>query len=198
MASENSLSIDDININDSDDQLYHQFLRGDVSSYDQLMIRYGDSVTFYINGYTNNLRDGEDLMIEAFARIMVKKPFIQKGAFKAYLYKTARNLALRFCEKRKGVMVFGLEELNRELSDSMLSDAAGNDSEREAILHMCLERIDPELKEALWLVYCDELTYAQAAEVMHVSAKRIDHLLSRGKEHMRRELRKEGISNAYK
>ncbi len=198
MASENSLSIDDININDSDDQLYHQFLRGDVSSYDQLMIRYGDSVTFYINGYTNNLRDGEDLMIEAFARIMVKKPFIQKGAFKAYLYKTARNLALRFCEKRKGVMVFGLEELNRELSDSMLSDAAGNDSEREAILHVCLERIDPELKEALWLVYCDELTYAQAAEVMHVSAKRIDHLLSRGKEHMRRELKKEGISNAYK
>ncbi len=198
MASENSLSIDDININDSDDQLYHQFLRGDVSSYDQLMIRYGDSVTFYINGYTNNLRDGEDLMIEAFARIMVKKPFIQKGAFKAYLYKTARNLALRFCEKRKGVIVFGLEELNRELSDSMLSDAAGNDSEREAILHMCLERIDPELKEALWLVYCDELTYVQAAEVMHVSAKRIDHLLSRGKEHMRRELGKEGISNAYK
>lgn len=198
MANENSLSIDDININDSDDQLYHQFLRGDVSSYDQLMIRYGDSVTFYINGYTNNLRDGEDLMIEAFARIMVKKPFIQKGAFKAYLYKTARNLALRFCEKRKGVIVFGLEELNKELSDSMLNDAAGNDSEREAILHMCLERIDPELKEALWLVYCDELTYAQAAEVMHVSVKRIDHLLSRGKEHMRRELRKEGISNAYK
>ena len=198
MANENSLSIDDININDSDDQLYHQFLRGDVSSYDQLMIRYGDSVTFYINGYTNNLRDGEDLMIEAFARIMVKKPFIQKGAFKAYLYKTARNLALRFCEKRKGVIVFGLEELNKELSDSMLNDVAGNDSEREAILHMCLERIDPELKEALWLVYCDELTYAQAAEVMHVSAKRIDHLLTRGKEHMRRELRKEGISNAYK
>ena len=198
MASENSLSIDDININDSDDQLYYQFLHGDVSSYDQLMIRYGDSVTFYINGYTNNLRDGEDLMIEAFARIMVKKPFIQKGAFKAYLYKTARNLALRFCEKRRGVIVFGLDELNRELSDSMLNDAAGNDSEREAILHMCLERIDPELKEALWLVYCDELTYAQAAEVMHVSAKRIDHLLTRGKEHMRRELKKEGISNTYK
>lgn len=198
MASENSLSIDDININDSDDDLYHQFLHGDVSSYDQLMIRYGDSVTFYINGYTNNLRDGEDLMIEAFARIMVKKPFIQKGAFKAYLYKTARNLALRFCEKRRGVIVFGLDELNREVSDSMLSDQGTGDSEKEAILHMCLERIDPELKEALWLVYCDELTYAQAAEVMHVSAKRIDHLLTRGKEHMRRELKKEGISNAYK
>ena len=198
MASENSLSIDDININDSDDQLYYQFLHGDVSSYDQLMIRYGDSVTFYINGYTNNLRDGEDLMIEAFARIMVKKPFIQKGAFKAYLYKTARNLALRFCEKRRGVIVFGLDELNREVSDSLLSDEKGGDGEKEAILHMCLERIDPELKEALWLVYCDELTYAQAAEVMHVSAKRIDHLLTRGKEHMRRELKKEGISNAYK
>ena len=80
----------------SDDELYKNFLNGDSSSYDQLMIRYGDSLTFYINGYTHDIQDAEDLMIEAFARIMVKKPRIHEGAFKAYLYKTARNLASRF------------------------------------------------------------------------------------------------------
>ena len=62
---------------------------------------------------------------------------------------------------------------------------------------MCLDRIDPELREALWLVYMEELTYNEAALVMGVKPKRVDHLLTRGKEHMRRELAKEGIRNAY-
>ena len=181
----------------SDDELYSGFLSGDQDAYDQLMIRYGDSLTFYINGYTHDLQDAEDLMIEAFARIMVRKPRIKAGAFKSYLYKTARNLTTRFHEKRQHSRTFGYEGLDEGIADTLLTEDILADKERKEVLYMCLERIDPELKEALWLVYLDGLTYEQAASVMHVSTKRIDHLLSRGKEHMRRELRKEGISNAY-
>ena len=69
----------------SDDELYNRLLTGDVSSYDDLMIRYGDSLTVYLYGYLHNWHDAEDLMIEAFARILVKKPHIRSGNFKAYL-----------------------------------------------------------------------------------------------------------------
>ncbi len=180
----------------NDDELYRRFLAGDIDAYDQLMINHGNALTFYINGYTHDLPDAEDLMIEAFARIMVKKPRLQSGAFKAYLYKTARNLTIRFHEKKRNTVVFGLEDLDREVADSLLAEESGLE-ERKAILHMCLERIDPQLKEALWLVYCDGLSYGQAAEVMNVSAKKIDHLLAKGKQNMRKELEKEGINNAY-
>ena len=57
----------------SDYELYLQFLHGDTASYDQLMIRYGDRLTFYLNGYIHDMYEAEDLMIEAFARIMAKK-----------------------------------------------------------------------------------------------------------------------------
>ncbi len=181
----------------SDDELYSRFLKGDTSSYDQLLVRYGNSLTFYIHGYTHDLQDAEDLMIEAFARIMAKKPRIQAGAFKAYLYKTARNLTIRFHEKQRNVQVFGFEDLDREIADTVLTEEILAERNRREVLHTCLERIDPELREALWLVYFDDLTYAEAASVMRVSVKRIDHLLTRGKEHMRRELRKEGVSHAY-
>lgn len=181
----------------NDDELYSRFLSGDVSSYDQLMIIHGDNLTFYINGYTHDLQDAEDLMIEAFARIMVKKPKIAAGAFKAYLYRTARNLATRFHEKWRRQQVFDVEEISEEIADSLLTEDVVRNRQRDEVLHLCLERIDPELREALWLVYFDDLTYAQAAEVMHVSVKRIDHLLSRGKQQMRLELQKEGISNAF-
>ena len=34
-------------------------------------------------------------MIEAFSYLFTKKPRIRDGGFKAYLYKTARHMALR-------------------------------------------------------------------------------------------------------
>ncbi|MBQ3466624.1 MAG: sigma-70 family RNA polymerase sigma factor [Firmicutes bacterium] len=203
----------------SDDALYQQYLHGDTASYDELMIRYGDRLTFYLYGYLHDYPDAEDMMIEAFARIMAKRPKIGEGAFKAYLFKTARNLALRHHERKSRLQVFSIDGLDGELADIVLAtgtavsgsegfrnvpaglsnpveDDFGHE-ERKRILHLCLNRIEPELKEALWLIYFEDMSYNQAASVMKVSSKRIDHLLQRGKRQMRIELAKEGMTNAY-
>lgn len=180
-----------------DDELYRQFLGGKTSAYDELMIRYGDSLTFYLYGYLHNWQDAEDLTVEAFARLMVKKPRIREGGFKAYLYKTARNLASRFHSRERRIESFSLEGAEKELVGSFSPEECFQDEEKKRILHLCLERIDPELREALWLVYFEELSYADAAAVMGVSKKRVDHLLQRGKTLLRTELMKEGITNAH-
>ncbi len=181
----------------NDGELYERFLNGDVSSYDQLMIRYGDRLTFYIYGYTNNLQDAEDLMIEAFARIMVKKPRIQPEYFKTYLYKTARNLAARFHEKRSRFQIFDYEDISEEIADSVLTEDMLADKERNEVLYICLDRIDPRMKEALWLFYFEDLSYDQIADVMKMRKKQVDHLLDSGKKRMREELKKEGVTNAH-
>ena len=41
------------------------------------------------------------------------------------------------------------------------------------------------------------MTYSEAAQVMGVNSKRVDHLLVRGKKQLSMELKKEGIVNAY-
>ena len=193
----------------SDDRLYEQFLQGDTASYDELMIRYGDRLTFYLQGYLHDINDAEDLMIEAFARIMAKRPNIRAGAFKAYLFKTARNLALRHHEQKRRMQVFSIDGLDIEVADRILAVGTGQTEryspveedigqvEREQILHLCLDRIEPELKEALWLIYFEDMSYAEAAAVMKVNPKRIDRLLQRGKKNMRTELMKEGMVSAY-
>ena len=63
-------------------------------------------------------------------------------------------------------------------------------------MRRCLDRIDPEPREALWLIFFEDMRYAQAAQVLGVNVKRIDHLLSRGKRLMKAELIKEGITDA--
>ena len=179
-----------------DDELYRQFLSGKTLAYDELMILYGDSLTFYLYGYLQNWQDAEDLTVEAFARILVKKPRIREGGFKAYLYKTARNLASRFHSRESRAEIFSLEGAEKEIADSILLEDHLQEEEKNRILHICLERIDPELREALWLVYFEDLSYADAAGVMNVSRKRVDKLLQRGKVILRTELEKEGITNA--
>jgi len=193
----------------TDDELYSRFLSGDTDSFDKLLIRYGDSLTRYLYGYLKSPEDAEDMMIEAFARVMAKAPHISEGAFKSYLFKTGRNLAIRFHERMLHLKTFSMDGMEEEALDSLIAqntEEGTDDSpeekelgkeETKKVLIKCLDRIDPELREALWLIYAEEMSYAQAAEVMGVNTKRVDHLLTRGKQAMRKELNKEGINDGY-
>ena len=193
----------------TDDLLYDSFLRGDTTAYDQLMIRYGDGLLFYLKGYLRDWQDAEDLMIEAFARIMAKRPSINNGCYKTYLFRTGRNLALRFKERKRRIQFFSVDGMEKDLADNLLSLDVGNlrksesgptklaEKERNQVLLRCLDRIEPELREALWLVYFDDMSYTQAASVMGVKVKRIERLLARGKQQMRKELELEGVTSAY-
>ena len=180
----------------TDDELYSKFLAGDTASYDELMIRHGDGLVVYINGYLHNWQDAEDRVVEAFARIMVKKPAIKDGCFPAYLYKTARNLASRFHGVKSRLETFSFDGMEEEIGGAAIEDGLV-DEERKKIFHLCFGRIDAELREVLWLVYVEDLSYAEASDVMKVPKKRIDRLIQKGKEHLRQELLKEGIDNAY-
>lgn len=80
----------------SDETAYRKYLAGDEAAAQLLVERYGDALTLYINGVLGDIHEAEDLMIEAFAHIFARERPIQDGCFKAYLYKTGRNLALRW------------------------------------------------------------------------------------------------------
>ena len=180
-----------------DSELYNSYLAGDAESYDQLMIRHGDNLTFYLYGYLHDWHAAEDMMIEAFARLMVKRPKIGDGCFKAYLFKTGRNLAYRFSAKKTRIREFSFEAYYEDAEGQEMVEEMLVDEEQRQILHTCLDRIDPQLREALWLVYFEGLKYAEAASVMGVNVRKVDHLLGRGKQQMRKELNKEGVFGAH-
>ena len=180
-----------------DEALYRQYLSGDERGLSGLMERYGDRLTLYLYGYLHSWEVAEDLMIEAFARIMVKKPEISDGGFRAYLFKTARNLAARFHKQQRRLRVFSFEDLSEELTSQVLTEEFSLNREKKEILRLCFDRIGPEYSEALWLVYVEELSYEQASAVMNINVKKLDNLLSRGKMLLRTELGKEGVTDTY-
>ena len=178
----------------SDDEIYSQYRSGHICAFDQLISKYSARLVLYLDGFLHDTTEAEDVAIEVFASIMLKKPTIQPGHFQTYLFKTARNRAIRF-HRRRG-RLFSFEDVQMEDLLAAYPEETFLLDERRMAVHRYLNRIDPEPREALWLIYFEDMSYAQAAAVMGVNTKRVDNLLGRGKRLMRSELSKEGITGA--
>lgn len=178
----------------TDEIYYRRYLNGDETGLNVLMEKYGSPLTLYINAYLSDIHEAEDLMIEVFSYLFTKKPHIRDGGLKAYLYKTARHMALRYKSKRRPA--FGLDDLSCEPESEMLIEEVVKTGERNQILHICMEQLNPNYREALYLTYFEGLSYQQAADVMRKNEKQITNLVYRGKQSLRELLEKEGICNA--
>ena len=179
---------------ETDDVLYRRYLDGDDDGLDALMKKYGDPLTLYIDGYLHDVHEAEELMLDVFAYLFTKKPRIRDGGFKAYLYKAARHMALRRKSRRKPL--FSLEELSDQPDGQLLVDEIIRTEERNRILHFCINGLNPDYREVLYLTYFEDMSYAQAAEVTGKTVKQITNMVYRGKESLRRLLEQEGITNA--
>ena len=177
----------------TDDELYQAFLQGDISAMDTLALRHRVHLMTYLNTILHSHEDAEDMTMEAFARIMAKRPNITAGSFRAYLYQTARHLAFRFMRKYR-LEHTGLDEL--EIPEYRTAEDTVLDAEKGRILHRCLSQMEDTVREALWLIYFENMSYMQAAKIMRVTNKKIDNLLTKGKRLLRAELEKEGITDA--
>lgn len=181
----------------NDITLYQRFLSGDDSGLQRLMERYGNSLTLYIDGYLHDIHEAEDLMIEAFAYFVAKRPRLRDDGFRAYLYKSARHLALRCLQKKRRKQLFSFDDLEQEPESDVLLETLAQTDERNRILWRCMDELAPAYREALYLVYFEGMRHAEAAAVMRKNEKQIADLVYRGRASLRKTLEREGITTWY-
>lgn len=178
----------------SDETLYERYIKGDESAAQPLVERYGDLLILYINSYLKDIHESEDLMIEAFSQLFAReRPIHEEGCFKAYLYKTARNLVLRHKQKHR-IFFLPLEELSFEPEEKVLTETAILRDEGHRQLYAAMEKLKAEYREALYLVYFENMSYRNAALVMKKSEQQVTNLVHRGKKSLKAILEKEGFT----
>ncbi len=178
----------------TDEWYYRCYLAGDETGLNSLMEKYGNPLTLYISGYLHDIHEAEDLMMEVFIYLFTKKPRIRDGGLKAYIYKAARHMALR--HKRRGKLCFSFDELSKEPESEELIEDVVKTRERDRILHFCMKQLNSEYGEVLYLTYFENMSYAQAAEVLGKNVKQITNMVYRGKKSLKGLLEKEGIFSA--
>ena len=88
-------------------------------------------------------------------------------------------MALRHKSKRKPL--FSLDALTGEPEGRLLAEEVIRTEERNRILHFCMDEMNPDYREVLYLTYFEGMSYAQAAEVTGKTVKQITNMVYRGK-----------------
>ena len=80
----------------------------------------------------------------------------------------------------------------------MLAETPFYGEERKRQLYEAMEKLKDDYREALYLVYFEDMSYRQAASVMGKSESQITKLVYRGKQSLKIILEKEGFDYADK
>lgn len=174
---------------------YKKYLSGDDEGLVEIIKEYKDGLMFFLNGLTGDLHLAEEFAEETFFTVAVKKPsFRGKSSFKTWLYAMGRNIARAALRKRSRTvpMPDGGEDLLTEEYDA---EAEFFRDERRMEIGRAMDRLPPDYRTALYLVFFEDMKNDEAAKVMKKSKRQIENLLYRAKGALRRELERGGITN---
>lgn len=178
---------------------YRRFLGGDDSGFVEIIRDYKDGLILFLHSITHDLTLAEELCEDTFVRIAVKKPrFSEKSSFKTFLYAIGRRVAAEHLRKLSGRKIASLEALSEEgfdlpdeedLAESYLLD------ERKRTVHRALGRLTETHRKVLWLVYFEDMSMREAADVLGKSVHATESLIWRARLSMKSELEKEGMNS---
>lgn len=174
---------------ESDEILYRSYLSvGSEDALRELLLRYREGLTLFLYGYLHNMDDAEELMLDAFAVAAARTSgWLGRSSFRTWLFGIGRHLALRELRRRR------LPEPGEQPGPGESPELELMRSERNRQLYAALERLNPEYRQVLYLLYFEEMSAEDAAQVMRKSRKQIYNLTERGKKALRAELERTGF-----
>lgn len=175
---------------------YSRYLVGDDSALGDIVREYKDGLTIYLNSFTNNIHDAEELMEETFFKLAYKKPkYTGKSSFKTWLFSIGRNLAIDYLRRMKKKGDTSLDECS-ELNSGLDIEENYIKEEQKLMIHRALKKLRSQYSQAICLTYIEGFSNSEAACIMHKSSRQMTNLLYQAKKALREELEKEGIKYA--
>ena len=166
---------------------------GDAGAFEALFRAHYGALCGFAERYVRSEAVAEELVQELFADLWAKRAdWAPRTSARAYLFTAVRNRALNLRKREALERDWATEEATSEVP-SMHRAPAGVDATMEAAeLHARLDAAIESLPERCRLVmrlrWRDQLSYAEIAEVMGISAKGVENQLSRGLKTLREVL----------
>ena len=178
---------------ESDELLYCRYLEHRENEDLKILLeRHRERLTLFLFGIVRNMEDAEELMLDAFAEAAVRTRWRSEGAsFKTWLYGVGRNLACAFLRRNRRTA-----ELYEEAAEGPGPDEDLLRKERDRQLYEAMSILPDDCRQALHLLYFEEMSVEQAAKVMKKNKKQIYNLTARGKSALKNELERRGFSDA--
>ncbi|AND69175.1 hypothetical protein ATSB10_17210 [Dyella thiooxydans] len=107
-----------------------------------------------------------------------------RAKFSTWLYRVALNVAISHLRRGEAAWRTKLEPLDAHHLDTVAGEPAPEPDERIAELHAFIGRLDP-LNRALIVLYLDERSYAEIAEILGITETNVATKIGRIKQTLR-------------
>ncbi|HEV3279782.1 MAG TPA: RNA polymerase sigma factor [Terriglobia bacterium] len=182
-------------------QLVVRCLGGEESAWEELLQAHARKIYNLCYRFTGRASEAEDLTQEVFIKVfqMLTTYDAVQGAFSTWLNRVARNhLVDHYRRTHKDRLTSSLEEQTGGLEDKPSADehpiARLESQERHEVLQSALNRLSPDMREAVVLRDFQDLDYDEIAEVLGVPEGTVKSRINRGRLELARVIKRmEGV-----
>jgi RNA polymerase sigma-70 factor (ECF subfamily) len=185
-----------------DAQLVLACLRGDGSSWEEIVRRHTRRVYSLCYRFTGNSTDAEDLTQEVFLRVYRTLGSYQAahGALPTWLSSVTRNLLVdHYRRTRRDRLTDSIDDTMPQVEQKHVSATPHQIAEQAELstqVQQALLQLSPELREAVILRDLHGMDYSEVQEVLQIPQGTVKSRINRGRIELARILDKMGVRPA--
>ena len=186
---------------DADAQLVERCLGGEQAAWEDLVRLHSRRVYGICFRFTGSDGEAQDIAQDVFLRVFqsLKSFRAGEGSFQVWLARLTRNLLID--HYRRGRMSRATDSIENQLATLEERSTVGSRTEgmlegREAteLLQAALQKLSPELREAVVLRDLEEMEYREIADVLRIPEGTVKSRINRGRAELGRVLKRMKIS----
>ena len=166
-----------------EDLIYHLLDSGEDKYFNELIERYKDKIFNFVIRYLSSREDSEDITEDIFIKVYFKidKFDKNKGSFKTWLFKIAKNTIYNKLKERKMVKI-SYDDIYSDKEDIDLN------IENNEIIQNAVNKLKKDQKTIILLYYMEGLKYREIAKTLNMPENTIKTKIRRAKEILKNEL----------
>ncbi len=159
-----------INLQSSDSEIISDFLKGNSSSFNFIVLKYQKKVYWVVRRMVLDHDDADDITQEVFIKLYrTMSDFRGESSLFTYLYKIAVNYSLNHLKKNRNKFekLKNIDEESYNIKDnSKGQDAIMADKEREKLLKDAMLALPDQQRAVFSLRFYDELSYEEISKIL--------------------------------
>jgi RNA polymerase sigma-70 factor (ECF subfamily) len=191
---------------EEDQELLNRCLAGEDTAWEALLSTHTRRIYNLCYRFTGRVEEAEDVTQEVFIKVFqtLKTYDAAQGSFSTWLNRVARNhLVDHYRRTRKDRLTSSLEEelpaAEEKPSPHTQPTGQVESRERREILQSALDKLSPDLREAVILRDLHDLDYEEIAQVLRVPQGTVKSRINRGRLELGRVLKRmEGVRGPAK
>ena len=188
--------------NSLENSLVGRCLSGDEAAWEELVRQHTRQVYGLCFRFTNSAQEAQDLTQEVFLRVFktIRTFRSDEGSFHTWLARVTRNLLIdHYRRSRQERVTDSIEEQLPMLEEEGAAASARPDQavagrEASEILQATLQKLSPDLREAVILRDLQEMEYRDIAQVLNIPEGTVKSRINRGRAELARLLRKQKLA----